>query len=239
MFFCRKLPSTQKVATLTAIENDNFHPLQKNQRVKYPGSRTVGFKCELQFTTHYSSKPRTSTAQKTTLHLSAAQGPDGGLFLPSVSCNQTSRHLLPWATRPHCVSTTSKLNKQLWDAADRHHPSARYQTLRQLLTPPLQLETTLLWHSSNTATKSLIISTTSQLCHQAEIGRPEWTTETQDLSCSLGQPSEPSETPNHLWGSSHKFVLNPCFGQKAQFPKCPSSLLRQHSVSFHDMQLLF
>lgn len=47
LFFCRKLPSTQKVATLIAVEKDNFHPLQKNQRVKYPGSRPGGFKCEL------------------------------------------------------------------------------------------------------------------------------------------------------------------------------------------------
>lgn len=126
MFFCRKLPSTQKVATLIGVEKDYFHPLEKNQGVKYLGSRTGGFKCELQFTTHYSSKPRTSTAQKPTFHLSAAQGPDGWLFLPSGSCNQTSHHLLPRATRPHCVSSTGKLNKQLWDTADSHHPSASY-----------------------------------------------------------------------------------------------------------------
>lgn len=126
MFFCRKLPSTQKVATLTAVEKDDFHPLQKKQQVKYPGSRTEGFKCELQFTTHYSSKPRTSTARKPTFHLSAAQGPDGWLFLPLASCNQTSRHLLPWATRPHCISTTGKLKKQLWDTVDSHHHSESY-----------------------------------------------------------------------------------------------------------------
>lgn len=95
-------------------------------RSKISWVKTGGFKCELHLTTQYCNKPRTSTAQKPSFHLSAAQGPDGCLFLPSGSCNQTSHHLLPRAIRPHCVSTMGSLNKQLWDTADSPHPSASY-----------------------------------------------------------------------------------------------------------------
>ena len=90
MFFCTKLPSTQNLATLTAVEKDDFHPLQKNRWVKYPGSRTGGLRFELQLTIHYSSKPRTPAAQKPTFHLCCTRPrwlavPAFGLLQPDFS----------------------------------------------------------------------------------------------------------------------------------------------------------
>lgn len=154
MFFCRKLPSTQKVATSTAVKKKDFHPLQKNQRVKYPAGLEDS-------SVNYSLQPTVPANQgRLLLRNPLFISPLRKAQMVGCSCLRapTTRLLAICFHWPRDHTASPLPASQTHSSGTQLTATSLLQAMRPLgllLTPPPQLGTTLLWRSWNAATKKL------------------------------------------------------------------------------------